>query len=426
MKQYFRKIAVALLSAMLLPVLVCGGVQAASMPDWSNDACYGSGNPLSANYKYQCTWYVWGRVRECLGIKLSGRTSQYVKSSVTGGYTDSPSTGSVAVYANDAGSILHVAYIEAFDGSTVTYSEGNNVGLGKGVQKYYTATLSLSKFIAQTKKWVGNGCTVLKYVPLVSPGTVETPSVTVSTGTADNITATNAKLHGSVSKPAGTWISSCGIYLGTTMANMTKRNTETVGTAANNKDGGTGFDIWYDLGSELSITLSQNTTYYYQVYAVCGNQEIKGVVKSFQTREGTVVYDQDVMIWVPAGLKVQGYQTVESTTNYRKIDPQAEEFTILATQYAVLGSGGRRFYYTDSNGYGMWFDDSSQYTVVYCVSSIVPEVTEVTVPVGETVAVRLSCSPSGYTENIKVSASAACPAVIEGNRILIRNGCCPK
>lgn len=256
---------------------------AASAPDWGNDTYYGSGNPLTAGFKYQCTWYVWGRTRELLGIKLSANTKKYVDSSVTGGYTDTPSTNSIAVYMRDDGWIVHVAYIEYFDGTNVTYSEGNNGWKGAGDQKYFTDTMTLDSFTQNTMKWVAQGCTQLKYIPLDNGSVLPPSPIAVTTNDAQNVTETNATVYGHVDKAKGQNITSCGIYLGTSSDYMEKRNTESVGSAANNKGNGTGFDIWYDLTSELGIVLIPNTTYYYKIYCVCNGEEYAGNTKSFTT-----------------------------------------------------------------------------------------------------------------------------------------------
>ena len=110
-------------------------------------------------------------------------------------------------------------------------------------------------------------------------------AVTISVGnqSASNISNTNAKLFGTLYKAAGYNCSVCGIYLGTSTSNMTKRNTESVGAAANNCRGGSSFDIWYDLTGELKIVLTPGTTYYYRFYAVVNGKEYLGPVSSFRT-----------------------------------------------------------------------------------------------------------------------------------------------
>lgn len=383
MKTLGKKIRNIVLPLLLAVVMLFSGnaciiSKAASEPDWSNDSCYGSGNPLTANYKYQCTWYVWGRTRELLGIKMSSNTKKYVNSSMTGDYTDTPSTNSIAVYMDSNGWVLHVAYIEYFDGTNVTYSEGNNTWKGTGDQKYFTDTMTLDSFTRNTKKWVGNGCTRLRYVPL----TADTPQITVTTDDAQNITETNATIYGHVSKTAGQNVTSCGIYLGTSGDNMEKKNTESVGSAANNKDNGTGFQIWYDLTGELNLVLNPGTTYYYKIYCVCNGQEYVGNTKSFMTSGNS-----------NAVTVTTGYAQNITSTN-AKITGSASKNsgTIVSTCGLYFGTdinnlpkvnwesvGRSANNYRNGTGFDIWYDLNSElgivllpgttyYYRIYCIS----------------------------------------------------------
>ena len=100
--KFIKKIIILLIIFCVSLPFMTSNIIAVSQPNWDNSSYYGGGNPLNANYKYQCTWYVWGRTKELTGISLSARTSEYVYSSVTGGYSSSPSTNSIAVYFNNS------------------------------------------------------------------------------------------------------------------------------------------------------------------------------------------------------------------------------------------------------------------------------------------------------------------------------------
>lgn len=112
--------------------------------------------------------------------------------------------------------------------------------------------------------------------------TTTTPplSITVYTTDAINITETNAVVYGSVSKQSGINITSCGTYFGTSPSNLTRLTTETVPAASNAMEGGTGFDMWYDLNKN-GKTLTAVTSYYWQCYAIYNGVEYKGEIKSF-------------------------------------------------------------------------------------------------------------------------------------------------
>ena len=112
-------------------------------------------------------------------------------------------------------------------------------------------------------------------------GKPDLTGVYIGSQSASVLSSSNAKISATLYKRAGINASAVGIYLGTSQANMTKRNTEAVGAASNNYRGGASFDIWYNLTSELGIVLNNNTTYYYRVYAIVEGTEIKGDVRSF-------------------------------------------------------------------------------------------------------------------------------------------------
>lgn len=115
-------------------------VKAAGYPNWSG-SYYNYENPLP---KGQCTWYVWGRVKEVLGITLSGTTNDW---QTNGQVSNTPTTGSIAMITNSSGWMLHVAYIENVTGNTLKYSEANNTALGDPYNyRYYSATKTINQY----------------------------------------------------------------------------------------------------------------------------------------------------------------------------------------------------------------------------------------------------------------------------------------
>lgn len=85
---------------------------------------YQNGNPFTlSGYRGQCTWYCWGRAMEVAGVEMPLGNAQtwYAASTLSKGQV--PSVNAVAVFAG--GTYGHVVFIEAYDGETITYSEGN-------------------------------------------------------------------------------------------------------------------------------------------------------------------------------------------------------------------------------------------------------------------------------------------------------------
>ncbi len=141
-------------------------------------------------------------------------------------------------------------------------------------------------------------------------GKPDLTGVYVGNQSATVLSSSNAKISATLYKRAGINASTVGIYLGTSQGNMTKRNTEAVGSASNNYRGGASFDIWYNLTSELGIVLSNNTTYYYRVYAIVEGTEIKGSINSFT-------------IGTPASAKKNGSVSASNITRYASTRAQS-------------------------------------------------------------------------------------------------------
>ena len=88
---------------------------------------YNSKNILtSIGLKGQCTWYSYGRALELFNVVLpAGNAQTWLNTAITMGYETGtqPSYNSVVVLASK--NFGHVAFVEAYDGKTITISEGN-------------------------------------------------------------------------------------------------------------------------------------------------------------------------------------------------------------------------------------------------------------------------------------------------------------
>lgn len=88
---------------------------------------YNSKNTLTiSGFKGQCTWYCFGRVLELFGKKMPvGNAQTWILSAISMGYKTGtqPSVNSVVVLMGHK--FGHVAFVEAYDGKSITISEGN-------------------------------------------------------------------------------------------------------------------------------------------------------------------------------------------------------------------------------------------------------------------------------------------------------------
>ena len=89
-------------------------------------------NPFSnAGWTGQCTWYVYARVNEVNNKRFQdlplGDARTWYETAAAKGYSvgQAPAKNSIVVWGGD---LQHVAYVESYDGETITISEGNASG----------------------------------------------------------------------------------------------------------------------------------------------------------------------------------------------------------------------------------------------------------------------------------------------------------
>ena len=134
-------------------------------------------NPLAlvdskGNIKPNCTWYVWGRVKEATGIELPGYIDQWVTKSVTGGYSKTATYHSIIIWLDSSGHYgYHVAFVDKFDPETglMTYSECN-YGPSTTKYKYNSKTMTQAEYEAYSKKYNGTAAANIRYIPLEPVG----------------------------------------------------------------------------------------------------------------------------------------------------------------------------------------------------------------------------------------------------------------
>lgn len=92
-----------------------------------NTEHFNSKNTLATSgFKGQCTWFSFGRALQVSGKKMpTGNAQTWINSAVAMGYEtgSQPSYNSVVVLSSNR--FGHVAFVEAYDGETITISEGN-------------------------------------------------------------------------------------------------------------------------------------------------------------------------------------------------------------------------------------------------------------------------------------------------------------
>lgn len=84
-------------------------------------------NPFTANgYKGQCTWYVFGRVLKVTGKRMpTGNAVLWLQNAKAMGYATGSHPGQNAIVVLAGNNFGHVSFVEAWDGTNITISEGN-------------------------------------------------------------------------------------------------------------------------------------------------------------------------------------------------------------------------------------------------------------------------------------------------------------
>ncbi|MBP3920136.1 MAG: CHAP domain-containing protein [Bacilli bacterium] len=141
---------------------------------------YNSKNTLATSgFKGQCTWFSFGRALEISGKKMpTGNAQTWLASAVAMGYKTGtqPSANSVVVMMGHK--FGHVAYVEAYDGKSITISEGNvgnkcsnddscsQVEYANNHADELVRTKTYSSYDAYRKATKNNGLTVVGFIYL--------------------------------------------------------------------------------------------------------------------------------------------------------------------------------------------------------------------------------------------------------------------
>ena len=95
-----------------------------------------------------------------------------------------------------------------------------------------------------------------------------------------SVSDTNATVVGNIIKPAGSHVTACGVMLFDDTNNLIKEYSETI---TNVGDSLTSFHAWYDINSEVGVTLTPGTTYSYRITTTINGKNYVGKAYSFTT-----------------------------------------------------------------------------------------------------------------------------------------------
>lgn len=176
MNKFIKKVFGILLSFVLIcstfTLLPTTAVSAESLTPNLSSSAYNSSNIFTqCGYKGQCTWFVWGRTLEKLGIRLNSQfygnaKTWYNETTYSKGST--PKSNSIGVFCN--GTWGHVVFVEKVSGDTIYFNEANHHVRGQ----YDGALESASTYNFKTRAGSGN------FLGFIYVGGTSTPPTQVS------------------------------------------------------------------------------------------------------------------------------------------------------------------------------------------------------------------------------------------------------
>ncbi len=275
MKRAKRIVATINILVVLLVVNLLN-VSAASNP-------YPTSQTISGVTTIPCTWYAWQQAYDNTGVAMPnfGNAKNWYTSAKNNGYSvgSEPKAKSIAVWTNSG--YGHVGYVVSVSGSTMKVNEGgmyNTNGTaanGNGIINGSTcnSTVGSNKSSYSSSVLVG-------FIYLTDEATA---NVTVGTYTSKNtVSDTNAILYGKVTKNSSASVTQIGIKVwkdGDSESNAWSK----FDAPSQSYVGSTTMIPYYNMNTELNVTLTHATKYNYKIYAKVGGKEYWSSAASFTT-----------------------------------------------------------------------------------------------------------------------------------------------
>ena len=276
MKRKTLKFLAGLLSIMLIIPFISTikfNVNAESNP-------YGKYQTISGVTTVRCTWYAWQQAYDNTGVALPnfGNAKNWYSSAQNSGYSvgEIARENSIAVWTNSG--YGHVAYVVSVNGSTMYVNEG---GMTNTDGSAYNGDGIING--SKCNSTVGSKKSNYSSSILVGFIYLNASDVTLECLKDKNtIEETNAVLWGQVNKPSSYAVTEIGIFI------RKKSDTYANGwskfeTPSKNYVGSTYMQPYFNMNSELGLTLTAGTEYCYQFYAVVNGKEYYSSEETIKT-----------------------------------------------------------------------------------------------------------------------------------------------
>ena len=244
---------------------------------------FGKWQTINGVTTIRCTYYAWQQAYDNTGVALPmlGNGCQWYDNAKNAGYSvgTTAKARSIAVWGSCTNnSYGHVAYVVSVNGGKMTVNEGgrSDATSTNGIVNGFSCGSTIG-----SKRY--SGSPLIGFIYLDStPSTDNVKLLNTSSHYTDELYDDNAIVHGEVNKPTSYPVTRIGIQVrrdGDSFSNGWSRFDNTQKTYTNSS----WMSPWFNIKTELGVTLVHCTRYYYKFYAVVNGKEYWSSENTFVT-----------------------------------------------------------------------------------------------------------------------------------------------
>ena len=287
----FKRLGAAVLSAVMMLTAVATPLgdnlpmvrESTSLTASAASNPFGKWQTINGVTTIRCTYYAWQQAYDNTGVALPmlGNGCQWYDNAKNAGYSvgTTAKARSIAVWGSCTNnSYGHVAYVVSVNGGKMTVNEGgrSDATSTNGIVNGFSCGSTIG-----SKRY--SGSPLIGFIYLDStPSTDNVKLLNTSSHYTDEVYNDNAIVHGEVNKPTSYPVTRIGIQVrkdGDSFSNGWSRFDNTQKTYTNSS----WISPWFNIKTELGVTLVHCTRYYYKFYAVVNGKEYWSSENTFVT-----------------------------------------------------------------------------------------------------------------------------------------------
>ncbi len=287
----FKRLGAAVLSAVMMLTAVATPLgdnlpmvrESTSLTASAASNPFGKWQTINGVTTIRCTYYAWQQAYDNTGVALPmlGNGCQWYDNAKNAGYSvgTTAKARSIAVWGSCTNnSYGHVVYVVSVNGGKMTVNEGgrSDATSTNGIVNGFSCGSTIG-----SKRY--SGSPLIGFIYLDStPSTDNVKLLNTSSHYTDEVYNDNAIVHGEVNKPTSYPVTRIGIQVrkdGDSFSNGWSRFDNTQKTYTNSS----WMSPWFNIKTELGVTLVHCTRYYYKFYAVVNGKEYWSSENTFVT-----------------------------------------------------------------------------------------------------------------------------------------------